>query len=53
MREAKNMGTVTTFEKNLPQKAPETGEGRVGGEAGRGSRRLSLPPPPIPTFHRQ
>ncbi len=33
MREAQNMGTVTTFEKNLPQKAtppsPLTGEGGV------------------------
>jgi hypothetical protein len=27
MREAKNMGTVTTFEKNLPQKAPLTPPG--------------------------
>src|SRR5439155_14798274 len=43
MREAKNMGTVTTFEKNLPQKG---GPGKVG----RGETRTpahpqtSLPP---------
>ena len=50
MHAGKNMGIMTTLEKNLLQKALRRGRVRVGVKAGGVSRPCF---PPIPTFPRQ